>query len=244
MGNISDEINIIDAEIEKTKKTLLKELEGYKELERKASDHFKRYQDIPPKAENFAETRKILVDAMRDASKGMKAHKHGIEDLQARLNTLEQSRENKLNKIVFREDLEEVDKLQKEAEELRQRKSELSIKYAKPKTQDTPAMFDWLTDDKQEVYCNGKLIVELSNKPFKLFCCLYKKRGKFVYNKTLMNAGSYPQKEYDKSFVDMMNKLENTLKKGLDKQGLAIKGKVLEKKRDNERRNIAYKLIT
>lgn len=130
--------------------------------------------------------------------------------------------------------LEILKKLEAEKQD---KAGEISIK--------SETLFNWSIDnDKQEVYFNGKLIVELRNKPFKLFCCLYKKRNKFVYNKTLMNAGSYPPKEYDKSFVDMMIKLENTLKKGLDKQGLAIKGKVLEKKRDNKRRNIAYKLNT
>jgi chromosome segregation ATPase len=132
MKNISDEIKIIDAEIEKMEKAILREVEDYKALSREVSGHFTRYNNIPPKVKIFKEAKKILVDAMLNGNKDLEAHKHTIKALQSRLDTLKQSKENKLNKIVFREDLEEVDKLQKEAEELKQRKAELSAKYAKP----------------------------------------------------------------------------------------------------------------
>src|SRR3989304_3562784 len=138
MGNTSDEIKIIEAEIEKTEKAIWKELEDYKELEREASDHFKRNNYIPPKAEIFKEARKILVDTMLNASKGMTAHRDTIKKLQSRLDTLKQSRENKLNKIVFKEDLE---------------RAELSAKYAKQNPQDTPAMFNWSTDNNKQEVC-------------------------------------------------------------------------------------------
>ena len=158
MENTSDERKIIEAEIEKTEKDIRKAVEDYNEVSRQNSDHLNTYNAIPPDPSGaYKEMAKIQVDTMLDNNKALTALRNTIKALQSRLDTLKQSKENKLNKIVFREDLEEVDKLQKEAEELRQRKSELSIKYAKPKTQDTPAMFDWLTDDKQEVYCNSIL---------------------------------------------------------------------------------------
>lgn len=240
MGNISDEIKIIDAEIEKTEKAIWKEVENYKELKREASDHFKRYNDIPPKAEIFKEARKVLVDAMRNGGKDLEAHEHTIKDLQSRLNTLKQSRENKLNKIVFREDLEEVDKLQKEAEELKQRKAELSAKYAK-----LGKSGSWsVSNDKQEVCLNGKVITKLPGIPYKLFRCLLKNKGKFVKNEILEKCWDN-KPGYAHFLGDTINELETKLKDGLKTfKGINVQEKIIESKKNNKRKIIAYKLPT
>ena len=113
MENTSDEITIIDAEIEKMEKAIRKALEGYNEVYREASDHFARYNTIP--SGTYKETKKVLVDAIRGGGKDLDAYRHTVKALQSRLDTLKQSREVKLNKIVFKEDLEEVEKHRNEA---------------------------------------------------------------------------------------------------------------------------------
>ncbi len=232
MGNISDEIKILDAEIEKVEKSIGEEVKNYNEARREGSDHFQRCGELPP-----GEAREILVNAGRGAYKRQEASKHTIKALQSRLNTLKQSRENKLNKIVFREDLEEVNKLQKEAEELKQRRTELSAKYAKPKKSG-----GWfVSDDKQEVCLNGKTVTKLSNIPYKLFVCLLNKKGKFVKTKTLEKCWDR-EPGYDKFLVDAMGKLKATLKEELTEKGINIQGEIIESQKNDKRKIIAYKL--
>ena len=48
MGNTSDEIKIIDDEIEKTEKAIRKALEGYNEVFCEGSGRLKEYNAIPP----------------------------------------------------------------------------------------------------------------------------------------------------------------------------------------------------
>ena len=105
MGNTSDEIKIIDDEIEKTEKAIRKALEGYNEVFCEGSGRLKEYNAIPPDPLGaYKETAKILVDAMLGYNKDLNAHRHTIKDLQSRLHTLNQTREVKLNKIVHKED--------------------------------------------------------------------------------------------------------------------------------------------
>src|SRR3990167_7290403 len=50
------------------------------------------------------------------------------------------------------------------------------VKLEQEKPESEVVIYNWSTkEDKQEVYCNGKLIAKLSDKPFKLYRCLYKK---------------------------------------------------------------------
>ena len=82
MENTSDEITIIDAEIEKTEKAIRKALEGYNEVYREASDHFARYNTIP--SGTYKETKKVLVDAIRGGGKDLDVHRHTIKALQSK----------------------------------------------------------------------------------------------------------------------------------------------------------------
>lgn len=105
MENISDEIKIIDAEIEKTEKDIKKVVEDYNEVSRQRPDYFETYTAIPPDPSGaYKETKKILVDAILDNSKALNALRNTMKALQMRLDTLKKSRESKLNKIVHKED--------------------------------------------------------------------------------------------------------------------------------------------
>lgn len=118
-----------------------------------------------------------------------------------------------------------------------------NITQGKPKSE--VVIYNWSTnEDKQEVYCNGKLIAKLSDKPFKLYRCLYKKLDKFVTNETLKKAVGYSHAGYYRTLVDTMIKLKNILKKGLEKENMEIKGDVIETQKNGKKQNIAYKLLT
>ena len=123
--------------------------------------------------------------------------------------------------------------------------------YLEPDKQNIPQErtesdnFNWsINSDKSEIYCNGKLVAKLPGIPFKIFKCLYKNKGKFVKNEILEKCWDN-KPEYDHFLVDTMNELETKLKNGLKKlEGINVQGKIIESKKNNKRKIIAYKLPT
>ncbi len=120
MVNTTDEITIIDAEIEKVTK----------EINRLSGDIRDRYRTVVDIL--LVPGNKGCMDIERE---DLNEQRRAVESLKKRRNTLLQSREDKLNKIVFREHREEMEKQQKEVEELAQRRAELIAKYGNPETQ-------------------------------------------------------------------------------------------------------------
>jgi len=90
-----------------------------------------------------------------------------------------------------------------------------------------------------KVISNGQAVT-LSGISFKLFECLYRKKGKFVKNKTLKDTCWGKNKpSYDKYLVDAMNDLELSLKKEITQQ----KEKIIESEKEG-RKIISYRLST
>jgi hypothetical protein len=104
--------------------------------------------------------------------------------------------------------------------------------------------YNWsFCDDKQEIYCNGSVVIKLSDISYELFKCLLSKKGKFVNTKTLEKYW-FEKPQYDKFLVDKMCKLKNKLKNELTKREINIQGEIIESRQNDKRKIIAYKLPT
>jgi DNA-binding response OmpR family regulator len=103
--------------------------------------------------------------------------------------------------------------------------------------------YDWSINNTREVSCNGKYITKLPNLQFKLFECLYERQGKYVNNKRLEKCWGDNTVRYSKSLPDTMSKIRIKLKKGLMKNKIQVKDKVIEPKQV-KKKNVAYKLVT
>lgn len=118
------------------------------------------------------------------------------------------------------------------------------IKLGIPPVKSKSFAYNWsVIDNKKEIYSNGNCVAKLADIPYKLFNCLFKKRGKFAKKETLEKIWD-EKPEYDKFLVDKMSELKTTLKDGLTKRGVGVQGEIIESKKNEKRKIIAYKLLT
>ncbi len=103
--------------------------------------------------------------------------------------------------------------------------------------------YDWSINNTRDVFCNEQYIAKLPNLQFKLFKCLYNEHGKYVKNKKLEKCWGDNTVRYSKSLPDTMSKIRTKLKKGLMKNKIQVKDKVIEPKQV-KKKNVAYKLVT
>ncbi|GEM_PF-4111536 len=116
MSNTSDEIRLLEAEIEKVTKEI-------NELSRHIRDRYKMVYEVLLIPGN-----KGSMDIER---KNLNEERKALEGLKAYLQTLLKSKAVKFNKIVHRE---EYESFEKEVAELKQKKAELSAKYGRNST--------------------------------------------------------------------------------------------------------------
>jgi hypothetical protein len=103
--------------------------------------------------------------------------------------------------------------------------------------------YEWTINIEGKVMCNGQYIAELPNLQFKLFECLYKKRGKYVKNETLKKCWENKKPDYKDYLSTEMSKIRSKLKTGLEKNNIPVNGEVIEPKKENKK-NVSYKLVT
>ena len=103
--------------------------------------------------------------------------------------------------------------------------------------------YEWSINIERNIMCNGQHIAKLPKLQFKLFECLYRKRGKNVKNEILKKCWENKKPDYKDYLSTEMSKIRSKLKTGLVKNDIPVNGEVIESKKENKK-NVAYKLVT